>query len=101
MQNTTGLSDYYVRPDVERVVLVLDDYYKKRFTGDVGGCDYTAGNTSVHCQKVYSVMKFYNYGNLIREFGNEMHVDTFPPLPSSIERHLRNSYEVVEWVPAK
>ena len=101
VQNATDLSDYYVRPDVERAVLVLDDYHKRRFTDAVGGCDYTAGNTSAYCQNVYSVMKLYNYGNLIREFGNEMPVDTFLPLPPSVERYLINSYKVVEWVPAK
>ena len=101
VQSATGLSDYYVRPDVEKVVLVLDDYHKRRFTDGVGGCDYTPGNTSVYCQNVYGVMKLYNYGNLIREFGNEAPVDAFPPLPPSIERYLINSYEVVEWVPAK
>ena len=101
VQSATGLSDYYVWPDVERVVLVLDDYHKRRFTDDVGGCDYTAGNISVYCQNVYSVMKLYNYGDLIKEFGNGAPVDAFPPLPPSIERYLINSYEVVEWVPAK
>ena len=98
-QDMTGFSDHYVRPDLEKVILILDSHDKEFFVNVIKACDYATDSASMYCHKAYHIMRLYNDGNLIKEFGNRMPVDAFPPLPSRIERHLMNPSVIVEWTP--
>ena len=101
VQDATGFSDHYVQPDAERIILVLKNNHKKYFADVMEACDYATDSANMRCHTVYSAMRIYNDGVLVKEFQNGAPVDAFPPLPPNIERYLINSYEVVEWVPAK
>ena len=98
--DAAGPSYRYAQPDAERVILMFDNHDKNFLANIVEGCDYAADSVSMYCHKAYNIMRLHHDGTLIKEFSSETPIGAFPPLPSSIERHLINPSMITEWVPA-
>ena len=101
VQNPTGFSDHYVQPDAESVILVFNSHNKKFFADMLESCDYAIDSANTDCHNAYNILRLYNDGNLIKEFGNDASIDAFPSLPSYIERHLIAQTEIIGLTPAK
>ena len=92
---------HYVQPDAEKVVRISDSQDRQDRMDETRSCNHTADSAGMRCHNAYITMKYYEEGNITKEFGDGGGIiGVFPPLPAHIERHLANTYSIIEWSPA-